>query len=159
MKEWLVHATEISIMAIDGMALLIIAAGTIEAFVNGVRVLVSSSSSHVRRDVWLRYARWLVVGLTFQLAADIIESSISTSWEAIGRLAAIAVIRTFLNYFLEKDLAEVRERQHEPPPRALAGSGAGVCGRPGTRGPGRRLYGTAITASNSSTYPTTATRP
>lgn len=118
MKEWLVHATEISIMAIDGMALLIIAAGTIEAFVNGVRVLVSSSSSHVRRDVWLRYARWLVVGLTFQLAADIIESSISTSWEAIGRLAAIAVIRTFLNYFLEKDLAEVRERQHEPPPRA-----------------------------------------
>jgi uncharacterized membrane protein len=47
------------------------------------------------------------------LAADIIESSISTSWESVGRLAAIAVIRTFLNYFLERDLSEVREREIE----------------------------------------------
>ena len=45
-------------------------------------------------------------GLTFQLAADIIETSITTGWEAVGRIAAIAVIRTFLNYFLERDLAE-----------------------------------------------------
>jgi uncharacterized membrane protein len=59
----------------------------------------------------LRYARWLVAGLTFQLAADIIETSISTGWESVGRLAAIAVIRTCLNYFLERDLTEVRERQ------------------------------------------------
>ena len=81
---------------------------------NGLRVMLGSGSGHVQRDAWLRYARWLVVGLTFQLAADIIETSISTSWEAIGRLAAIAVIRTFLNYFLERDLAEMRERQHEP---------------------------------------------
>jgi hypothetical protein len=33
----------------------------------------------------------------------------------VARLAAIAVIRTFLNYFLERDLAEIRERQHEQP--------------------------------------------
>jgi len=45
------------------------------------------------------------------LAADIIETSITTDWEAIGRVAAIAVIRTFLNYFLERELAEMRERQ------------------------------------------------
>jgi uncharacterized membrane protein len=54
-----------------------------------------------------------VAGLTFQLAADIIETSIRSDWEAIARIGAIAVIRTFLNYFLERDLAEVRERQHE----------------------------------------------
>jgi uncharacterized membrane protein len=73
--------------------------------------LFSLRSGHERRDVWLRYTRWLVAGLTFQLAADIIETSISTGWESVGRLAAIAVIRTFLNYFLERDLSEVRERQ------------------------------------------------
>jgi uncharacterized membrane protein len=61
--------------------------------------------------VWLRYSRWLVAGLTFQLAADIIESSITVGWEAIVRLGAIAVIRTFLNYFLSRDIAEVREQQ------------------------------------------------
>jgi hypothetical protein len=57
-----------------------------------------SQSGHERRDVWLRYARWLVAGLT----------------NAIGRLAAVALIGTFLNYFLERDLAEVRERQGVP---------------------------------------------
>jgi uncharacterized membrane protein len=43
----------------------------------------------------------------------------TTGWEAVGRLAAIAVIRTFLNYFLERDLGEVRERQHEGAPPAV----------------------------------------
>jgi uncharacterized membrane protein len=56
--------------------------------------------------VWLTYGRWLVAGLTFQLAADIIETSISTDWEGIAHLGAIAVIRTFLNYFLERDIDE-----------------------------------------------------
>jgi uncharacterized membrane protein len=111
-------ATEYAIVIIDGLALLIIVVGTLEAFVNGLRVMLASGSGHEKRDVWLRYARWLVAGLTFQLAADIIETTITTSWEAIGRLAAIAVIRTFLNYFLERDLADVRERQREVEKRA-----------------------------------------
>jgi uncharacterized membrane protein len=95
------------------MALVIVLIGTVEAFFRGLGALLSSPSGHERRDVWLRYARWLVAGLTFQLAADIIETSITTDWQAVGRIAAIAVIRTFLNYFLDRDLAEVRERQHE----------------------------------------------
>jgi uncharacterized membrane protein len=113
MKEWLTFATEHAIVIIDALALIIIVVGTVECFLNGVRLMFSSRSGHERRDVWLRYARWLVAGLTFQLAADIIETSITTGWDAVGRLAAIAVIRTFLNYFLERDLGEVRERQGE----------------------------------------------
>jgi uncharacterized membrane protein len=113
MKQWLVIATENAIVVIDMLALLIIVIGTLEAFVGGVRVMLASPSGHERRDVWLRYARWLVAGLTFQLAADIIETSITTSWDAVGRIAAVAVIRTFLNYFLERDLSEVRGRQRE----------------------------------------------
>jgi uncharacterized membrane protein len=74
--------------------------------------MVSSAGGDQPREIWLRFARWLVAALTFQLAADIIETSITTSWEAVGRLAAIAVVRTFLNYFLERDLAEMRGRQH-----------------------------------------------
>ena len=82
MKEWLAVATEYAIVVIDALALVIIVVGTLEAFVNGLRTMLSSASGHERRDVWLRYARWLVAGLTFQLAADIIETSITTSWEA-----------------------------------------------------------------------------
>jgi uncharacterized membrane protein len=47
---------------------------------------------------------WLLLGLEFELAADIIGSVVSPTWYDIGQLGAIAVIRTFLNYFLEKDL-------------------------------------------------------
>ena len=113
MKEWLVAVTEATIVVIDGMAFLIVVLGTVIAFVSGLRILVTSATGHERRDVWLRYARWLVAALTFQLAADIIETSITTRWEAVARLGVTAVIRTFLNYFLEKDLAETRELQRE----------------------------------------------
>lgn len=113
MKGWLVAVTEPTIVVIDALALVIVVVGTIEAFIGGLRAMLSSPSGHERRDVWLRYARWLVAGLTFQLAADIVETSITTSWEAVGRIAAIAVIRTFLNFFLERDLEDVRQRQRE----------------------------------------------
>src|SRR5262245_1741061 len=114
MRDWVVVLTEHAVVVIDAMATLIIIVGTVEAFIDGIRVIFSSKSSHEKRDVWLRYARWLVAGLTFQLASDIIETSIRTSWESIGRLGAIAVIRTFLNYFLERDINEAREKQREP---------------------------------------------
>jgi uncharacterized membrane protein len=113
MKQSLVYATENAVIVIDGLALVVIVVGTVEAFIGGLRVILASADGHEKRDVWLRYARWLVAGLTFQLAADIIETSITASWDAVGRVAAIAVIRTFLNIFLERDLAEMRARQHD----------------------------------------------
>ena len=112
MKEWLVEATEVSIVFIDAIAFLVIVAGTVDVVFRALRAALAGAPRNEMRAVWLRYARFLVAGLTFQLAADIIETSISTSWEAIGRLAAIAVIRTFLEFFLERDVSEVRERQH-----------------------------------------------
>ncbi|CCB66770.1 MULTISPECIES: DUF1622 domain-containing protein [unclassified Hyphomicrobium] len=111
MEAWFIEAGKTAVLLIDAVALLIIVLGTIEAFVNGSVVLLGSRTGHERRDVWLRYARWLVAGLTFQLAADIIETSITTDWQAVARLAAVALIRTMLNFFLERDLEEVRDRQ------------------------------------------------
>ena len=49
-----------------------------------------------------------LLALEFELAADIVRSVIAPTWKDIGELAAIAVIRTFLNYFLEKDLEAAR---------------------------------------------------
>ncbi len=112
-REWLVVTTEYASVVIDWVALIVIVLGTAEAFFRGVPLMFSSPTGHVRRDIWLRYARWLVAGLTFQLAADVIETSITADWEAVARLAAIAVIRTFLNYFLERDLTDVRERERQ----------------------------------------------
>lgn len=118
MREWLVEATEFSIVVIDWIAFLVIVVGTVDVVVRALRTEIGGASREERRAVWLRYARFLVMALTFQLAADIIETSISTSWEAIGRLFAIAVIRTFLEFFLERDVSEIRERQHKSRERA-----------------------------------------
>jgi uncharacterized membrane protein len=113
MRECWFSVTEPAITVIDMLALVIIVFSTLEAFVRACQLLFTEANGHERRQVWLRYARWLVAALTFQLAADILETSISTSWESLVRIASIAVIRTFLNYFLEKDLGEIRERDRE----------------------------------------------
>lgn len=114
MQEWLEIVTRGTVLIIDAMALIVIAIGTVEGFVGALRVMLRpQSTNHEKRMIWLRYGRWLVAGLTFQLAADIIETSFAPSWEEVGRLGAIAAIRTFLDYFLERDLAEVRERDRD----------------------------------------------
>ena len=57
--------------------------------------------------VRLTLAHYLLVGLEFQLAADILSTAIAPTWDHIGKLAAVAVIRTALNFVLK------REMQHE----------------------------------------------
>ena len=109
MKPWLTTVTEYAVTLIDGMALVVILVGSAGAFLASMRLAFGRSTGHARRQVWLSFSRWLVAGLTFQLAADILETSLATDWASVGRLAAIAVIRTFLNFFLERDLAEVRD--------------------------------------------------
>ncbi len=55
-------------------------------------------------QIRLRFGVWLALALEFQLGADIVGTTVAPSIEALGRLALIAVIRTFLNYFLSKEL-------------------------------------------------------
>ena len=99
---------------IEGMAVLIVAFGSVDAFGRLMWVIVTPTVTHgERKAIWRRYGMWLLLGLEFELAADIIGSVLSPSWQELGQLGAIAVIRTFLNYFLEHDL-EKAERAGEP---------------------------------------------
>jgi uncharacterized membrane protein len=111
MRDWLIIATNYAVTIIDWLALILIVVGAIEAFFQGLWTMYASPDGHHERNVWSRLGRWLVAGLTFQLAADVLETAVTTSWDEVARLAAIAAIRTFLNYFLERDLGEVRQRQ------------------------------------------------
>ena len=112
MKETLTVVAMNMVTIIHAMALLVVAFGTVQAFVRSFRAMLrpSARGQHFHA-AYIQYARWLVGGLTFQLAADIVESALSPSWDEIGRLAAIAAIRTFLNFFLERDLAQVEKRE------------------------------------------------
>lgn len=55
-------------------------------------------------EIRLTFGLWLALALELQLAADILSTTVSPSFESLGQLAMIAVIRTFLNYFLSKEL-------------------------------------------------------
>jgi uncharacterized membrane protein len=103
MKEWLIAITEHAVLVINAMALIVIAFGTLQAFIGSLRLALSSDYKE-GRGILQRFGRWLVAGLTFQLAADILQTSVAPSWDELGKLAAIAIIRTALNYFLEHDL-------------------------------------------------------
>lgn len=62
----------------------------------------------------LRFGMWLALALEFQLGADILATAVSPTFTELGKLGAIAAIRTFLNYFLNKELeaeAEARDRK------------------------------------------------
>ena len=81
----------------------VIAVGVVVAF--GAYVL---SEARIRprpyEEIRLILGRFLALGLEFQLASDILGTAVSPSFEEIGKLGAIAGIRTLLNYFLAQDL-------------------------------------------------------
>lgn len=96
-------------MAVEAVAVILIAYGAMEAFLQTVDHAVHRRSpAGWRNELFMRFGVWLLLGLQFALAADIVRSVISPTWSDIGQLAAIAAIRTFLSFFLERDLTEAR---------------------------------------------------
>jgi uncharacterized membrane protein len=113
--EEILHEVALRIaLAAEAAAVLITGYGALEAFVLLLLRFTRYRKPQARKEAWLRLGTWLLLGLEFELAADIVRSVISPSWIDIGQLGAIAVIRTFLNYFLEKDLEKYSESKSEP---------------------------------------------
>ncbi|WP_084494864.1 DUF1622 domain-containing protein [Alkanindiges illinoisensis] len=98
-------------LMVESVGALIIAFGIFAALYGFLKAFVSRHPDGFT-PVRLIFARYLALGLEFQLAADILSTAVSPSWEQIGKLAAIAIIRTGLNFFLMKEMQE--ERTIEP---------------------------------------------
>jgi uncharacterized membrane protein len=87
----------------------IIALGIITAGALLAKALVARRTADFT-SIRLVLARYLALALEFQLGADILSTAIAPSWEQIGKLGAIAVIRTALNFFLSKEMQEERRQ-------------------------------------------------
>ena len=110
MEELLIQVAQVAKMFAEAAAVIVVTFGSVEAFVKLLWIAATPSVTHgERKAVWRRFGMWLLLGLEFALAADIIGSVVSPTWQDIGELGAIAVIRTFLNYFLERDLLEAEK--------------------------------------------------
>src|SRR3954465_4038189 len=98
-------------LGVEVVAVLVIAYGAIQAAIGLVLRQKRDPARPLapKKQVWLKFGVWLLLGLEFELAADIVRTAIAPTWQQIGQLASIAVIRTFLNYFLEKDIEKYAE--------------------------------------------------
>ena len=90
-------------LIVETFGALVIAAGLVVAVAALLRQLFSYPAQNFQY-VRLYFARYLTLALELQLAADILSTSIAPDWDQIGKLAAIAVIRTALNYFLNREM-------------------------------------------------------
>ncbi len=71
------------------------------------KIAISLNHHHSQNrllQIRLNFGIWLVLALEFQLGADILSTTLTSSFESVGKLGIVALIRTFLNYFLSQEL-------------------------------------------------------
>jgi uncharacterized membrane protein len=134
---------------VDTLVRLVEAAGAVVIFIGALIAVVQFVRALPRRDphafvpVRLSLGRYLALGLEFQLASDVLRTAIAPSFAELGKLAAVAAIRTALNFFLAREVAEERrivdEAHREPArPETTRMDGAHADGRPLEAGHDRR---------------------
>ena len=108
-------------LLVETTGAIIIGMGVFSAIYKFARSLVPPQFERYN-EIRLSLARYLALALEFQLGADILSTAIAPSWDQIGKLGAIAVIRTALNYFLTREMSEERKgmshQASEPPERS-----------------------------------------
>jgi uncharacterized membrane protein len=111
---------------------LVIAAAVVEAAVRAARLPFrragaggagADASHEAKEEVRLRLGRWLALALEFELGADILRTAVAPTWSEIGQLAAIAAVRTALNFFLQREIDNAAARRSTP-----SAQGAGAAG-------------------------------
>jgi uncharacterized membrane protein len=109
---------DLLVRLIEATGALIIFIGAVLAALAFVRAGFTRRTDRQFVRIRLGLGRYLTLGLEFQLASDILSTAVAPTFEEIGKLAAIAAIRTALNYALEKEIererAEVENSAGDP---------------------------------------------
>ena len=101
------HLATILKLVIEGIAILIVAFSILKTVPKFIRSYRRKDSEEFYHEIRLDFGLSLALALEFLLAADIVATAVTPTWEAIGSLGAIAGVRTFLNYFLRQEVKEL----------------------------------------------------
>ena len=103
-EEFLRNAVYLLVRLTEAGAALVIFSGGLVSFCLFLfrGIILREPESFVK--VRLVLGRFLALGLEFQLASDLLRTAVSPSFEEIGKLAAVAAIRTALNFFLSQEI-------------------------------------------------------
>lgn len=110
LDEILRQGDRIAVVLVEIAGAVVIFVGALWAALRFVVEGLRHRSAAVFTPIRLSLGRFLALGLEFQLAADILRTAVSPTFDQIGQLAAIAAIRTGLNYFLRREI-EHEQRQ------------------------------------------------
>ena len=113
MEELLAEIVGVLVTIVEACGAAVIIIGAVWAFLRFLWVGVRQRTAAAFVPVRLTLGRFLALGLVFQLASDILTTAVAPTLEEIAKLAAIAAIRTALNYFLGKEIAEERRQLAE----------------------------------------------
>jgi uncharacterized membrane protein len=86
------------------------ACGALVIVIEVVRTIIRYLLVCVRREcailspLRIRLGQAMVMGIEFQVAADILKTALAPTWNDILLLAALIALRTVLNYLLEQEL-------------------------------------------------------
>jgi uncharacterized membrane protein len=108
---------------VEGLGVAIVAVAVLVAATRYVLALWVRLRPFPPEDLRLGLGRSLALSLEFLLGADILRTAVEPSWDELARLAAIAAIRTALNYFLQREIAQ-DARMSEPLAARRAPGGA-----------------------------------
>ncbi len=107
-QDTLVAVIDVLVRLIEAAGALVIFVGAVLAFVRFIVFAVRDRRTEFLTPIRLSLARYLTLGLEFQLAGDILRTAIAPTFQEIGQLAAIAAIRTALNYFVGREIRQER---------------------------------------------------
>ena len=106
-EDFLETAVGLLVRLVESAGALVIFAGAAVAFVRFLDVaLRHRHEPHRFVSVRLALGRYLALGLEFQLASDVLRTAVAPTLREIGELAAVAAIRTALNFFLGREIKE-----------------------------------------------------
>lgn len=108
-EELLSEAVDLLVRLVESVGAIVIFTGAAIAFIRFLVVAITTRRAEGVVEVRLGLGRFLALGLEFQLAGDILSTAIAPTFREIGQLAAVAAIRTALNYFLSREIKEERE--------------------------------------------------
>jgi uncharacterized membrane protein len=99
--------------AVEILAALIIGVAVLQVLWSYANSFVKSNYAISKEAIRIQFGSSVAVALELMLGADVLATAVAPSWDELGKLAAIAVIRTALNYFLERELKHIKEVKME----------------------------------------------
>ncbi len=103
-------AAQIAATLVEGVGVLIVSIAIVRAVFGYLALLIGRAEPFPPESLRLGLGRSLALALEFLLGADILRTAVEPTWDEIARLAAIAAIRTGLNFFLQRELASETQR-------------------------------------------------